>query len=153
MAVASYRELRVWQGGIDLVKDIYRITRAFPATETYALSNQMQRAAVSIPSNIAEGYARRRDKEYSHFLSIAQGSLAELDTQLEIARQLGNLAWDEHEKCVRRSSHWESKYMLSGKLWLVKGLRPTDRKVNSGLHSPFWPTADCRLLTASEELR
>src|SRR5215212_10628 len=87
--INSYRDLRVWNAGIDLVGDVYRLTQDFPPHETYTLASQMQRAAISVPSNIAEGHAREHLKEYLHHLSIAQGSLAELDTQLEIARRLG----------------------------------------------------------------
>lgn len=85
----SYRELKVWQKGIELVKVVYSLTDAFPQKEMYGLANQLQRAAVSIPSNIAEGQARKGDKEFSRYLHIALGSLAELDTQVEIALQLG----------------------------------------------------------------
>jgi four helix bundle protein len=84
----SYRELKVWQKGIELVKLVYSLTDNFPKKEMYGLANQLQRAAVSIPSNIAEGQARKGDKEFSRYLHIALGSLAELDTQVEIACQL-----------------------------------------------------------------
>ena len=76
---------------MDLVEQIYCLTRAFPKQETYALSSQMQRAAVSIPSNIAEGHEREHIKEYLHHLSMAQASVAELETQIEIASRLGYL--------------------------------------------------------------
>jgi len=74
---------------MELVEKVYSLTRDFPKYETYALSSQMQRATVSIPSNIAEGHAREHIKEYLHHLSMAQGCLAELETQLEIAARLG----------------------------------------------------------------
>ena len=73
---------------MDLVESVYRLTKSFPREETYGLCSQMQRAAVSVPSNIAEGHAREHLKEYLHPLSIAQASLAELETQLEIAARL-----------------------------------------------------------------
>jgi len=85
----SYRDLEVWQIGLDLVETIYRHTGGFPKSELFGLSAQMRRAAVSIPSNIAEGQARSSSKEFLHFLSIALGSLAELSTQLELASRLG----------------------------------------------------------------
>ena len=88
----SFRELRVWQASMDLVEEIYRVTRGFPNDERYALTIQIQRAAVSIPSNIAEGHAREHLKEYLHHLSMAQASLAEVETQLEIAARLGYIA-------------------------------------------------------------
>jgi four helix bundle protein len=86
--IKSYRDLRVWQASMDLVERVYQITRDFPKHETYALCSQMQRAAISIPSNIAEGHAREHIKEYLHHLSMAQASIAELETQLEIATRL-----------------------------------------------------------------
>lgn len=85
------QDLIVWQKGMDLVVDIYRLTKTFPKSETYALASQMQRAAVSIPSNIAEGQALKQTQAYMRHLAIASGSLAELQTQLEIAQRLGYL--------------------------------------------------------------
>ena len=79
---------------MNLVELIYGLTRNFPKQETYALSSQMQRAAVSVPSNIAEGHAREHIKEYLHHLSMSQASLAELETQLEIAARLGYVTRD-----------------------------------------------------------
>ncbi len=84
----SFRELRVWQAAMNLVEKVYLFTRRFPRQETYGLASQVQRAAVSIPSNIAEGHTREHIKEYLHHLSMAQASLAELETQLEIATRL-----------------------------------------------------------------
>jgi four helix bundle protein len=95
MSIASFRDLRVWQLGMDLVQQVYSITRVFPAHERYGLASQMQRAAVSIPSNIAEGHARQHRREYVQHLSIAQASLAELDTQLEIAVRLDYLQGED----------------------------------------------------------
>ena len=89
--VKSYRDLEVWQLGLDLVETVYRCTAEFPKSEIFGLTAQMRRAAVSIPSNIAEGQARSSSKEFLHFLSIALGSLAELATQLELANRLGYL--------------------------------------------------------------
>ena len=87
--VNNYRDLKVWQMAMMLTEDIYRATESFPSRETYALANQLQRAAVSIPSNIAEGHARSSTKDYLRFVSISQGSLAEAETQLELAHRLG----------------------------------------------------------------
>jgi four helix bundle protein len=86
--VKSYRDLRVWQAAMSLVEETYLATKDFPKEETFGLKSQMRRAAVSIPSNIAEGHGREHIKEYLHHLSIAQGSLAELETQSEIAARL-----------------------------------------------------------------
>ena len=84
----SYRELKVWQRGIELVAEIYHLTSLFPKAELYGLTSQMRRSAVSIPSNIAEGYARKHKLEYIQFLRVSFGSGAELETQLEIVKVL-----------------------------------------------------------------
>ncbi len=88
-SVGGYRDLLVWQKGILLAKEIYRLTRDFPADEKWGLVSQMRRAAVSVPSNIAEGQARRTTKDFIQFISIAEGSVAELDTQLVLAYEFG----------------------------------------------------------------
>jgi four helix bundle protein len=87
----SYRDLIAWQKAMHLVTDIYDATREFPSDERYGLTNQLRRAAVSVPSNIAEGQARFSSKEFHHFLSLARGSLVEIETQLMIAENLGYL--------------------------------------------------------------
>lgn len=102
MTIRSFRDLRVWQGGMDVVEQVYYLTKTFPGHEVYGLASQMQRAAVSIPSNIAEGYARQHRKEYLQHLSIAQASLAELDTQLEIAARLEYLSQDQAQSIQER---------------------------------------------------
>jgi four helix bundle protein len=95
MGSQSYNDLIVWQKSIDLCVDVYRACSGFPKSEMYGLSDQMKRAAVSVPSNIAEGQARQSLGEFCYFLSIAKGSLAELDTQRIIAERLGILSGDE----------------------------------------------------------
>jgi len=85
----NFKDLLVWQRGIELVKNVYRLTADFPSEEKFGLTSQMRRAAVSIPSNIAEGQARNTTGEFIQFLAIAQGSLAELETQLIVASELG----------------------------------------------------------------
>lgn len=85
----SHKELDTWQQAMNLVKLTYQVSANFPKVEQFGLTSQMRRAAVSVPSNIAEGVARGTTKEYAHFLSIAKGSLSELDTQFEIALMLG----------------------------------------------------------------
>ena len=87
----KHHDLRVWQEAVALVTEVYKITASFPKEEVFALTSQMRRAAISIPSNIAEGAARTTDKEFHQFLSIARGSLSELETQLVISRNLGYL--------------------------------------------------------------
>lgn len=86
--VNSYRDLLVWQKAMILVTETYSISQEFPSTEMYGLTNQIRRAAVSIPSNIAEGYGRHSTADYKRFLQIAVGSLFELQTQIEIALNL-----------------------------------------------------------------
>jgi four helix bundle protein len=90
-AMKCYRDLVVWQHGIDLVAAVYKLSMSFPPAERYALCDQMHRAAVSIPANIAEGHARSSSKEFLHYLSISLGSLAELETHLTIAHRLAYL--------------------------------------------------------------
>ena len=87
--VHSYRDLVVWQKAMLLVEKVYRMTRTFPPDERFALTSQIQRAVVSIPSNIAEGQARQSTAEFRQFLSVAMGSRAEVETQTMIAVQLG----------------------------------------------------------------
>jgi four helix bundle protein len=84
-----HKKLDVWKKSIELVQKIYELTNSFPKSEDYGLTNQMRRAAVSIPANISEGAARQTKKEFVQFLHMAQGSLSELDTHLEIAISLG----------------------------------------------------------------
>ena len=92
MGVRSYWDLAVWQKAMDLVVDCYELTRQFPTDELYGLTSQARRAAISIPSNIAEGRARESTKEFLKHLGIASGSLAELESQIEIARRLAYIA-------------------------------------------------------------
>ena len=93
-----YKELLVWQKGVELAKGVYALTRRFPADERFGLTMQMRRAAVSIPSNIAEGQARQGTREFLQFLSHASGSLAELDTQLLLSTEMGYSPKEEAER-------------------------------------------------------
>ena len=86
--IKTYRDLIAWQKSMDLVRVVYRVTARMPESERFGLTNQMRRAAVSIPSNIAEGYARQTTLDYIKFLRTARGSLAELTTQVEIATSI-----------------------------------------------------------------
>lgn len=110
-AIRSYRDLLVWQKGMELAKAIYVLSRPFPKAETFGLTSQMRRAAVSIPSNIAEGYGRHSKADYTRFLNIAMGSLCELQTQLELATAL-EMANNESATPVM-SSTLELERMLS----------------------------------------
>lgn len=111
----DYKELLVWQKGMDLVVHVYLLTGKFPNSETYGLKSQLQRAAVSVPSNIAEGRARGGAyTEFSRYIRIALGSLAELDTQLELSIRLGYLA--ESDAKVTLDLVLELRKMLFGLL-------------------------------------
>ncbi|HET9337933.1 MAG TPA: four helix bundle protein [Casimicrobiaceae bacterium] len=88
MTIGRYSELAAWQSSMSLVADVYRLTATMPVAEKFGLAQQLRRAAVSIPSNIAEGHARRSRREYLRFVVVAMGSLAELETQLLIANRL-----------------------------------------------------------------
>ena len=98
--MASYKELIVWQKSMELVEEIYRLVRLLPKEETYALSDQMKRSAISIPSNIAEGHGRNSSKDFSRFIFIAQGSKAELETLIEICVRLDYLTEQQIKKAV-----------------------------------------------------
>src|SRR5215207_865702 len=95
-----YRELIAWQKAMDLVEVVYAITRAWPKDEIYSLTSQVRRAAVSIPSNIAEGQGRGSTKEFLHHLTIARGSLLEVETQVLIAQRLGYLTPEIAERVL-----------------------------------------------------
>ena len=96
----SFRNLVVWQKGMELAEEVYAIVRDLPKYETYGLGDQMRRAAVSVPSNIAEGCGRGTDKDWVHFLGQALGSLFELETQLELSVRLGHLPPGKTEAAV-----------------------------------------------------
>lgn len=99
-----YKDLIVWQKAMELVKEIYLLVKKLPKEEKYALSDQMRRAVISVPSNIAEGYGRKSKIEYSRFLDIARGSLFELETQIHIGIMLGFFAEEESKKAFELTS-------------------------------------------------
>ena len=108
----TYRDLQVWQKSMTLVTEVYKISKGFPKDEAYGLTSQIRRCAISIPSNMAEGYGRNSTNEYIHFLRIATGSLYELQTQMEISMNLYYLNRDEFDKLYELSR--EIERMLSG---------------------------------------
>jgi four helix bundle protein len=114
----SFRDLLAWQKAMVLVTDVYRATDSFPSREMYGLTNQVRRSAVSVPSNIAEGKGRFSKKEFLQFLTTARGSLCEMQTQLEIARNLGYLQNDHFEQLDVQSR--EVGRMING---LIKAVR------------------------------
>jgi four helix bundle protein len=95
MTIQTYRDLAVWQKSMDLVTEVYRLAKLFPQEEMFGLTSQIKRAAVSIPANIAEGYGRIHRKEYLHHLSVARGSLMEVETHLQIAVRLSYLSREQ----------------------------------------------------------
>ena len=103
MSIVNYRDLIVWQKSMDLATMVYKSTASFPTEERFGLSQQMQRAAVSIASNIAEGHARRSTQDFRRFLNIAYGSRAELETQILLARRLAYLSESQRDDLIRVS--------------------------------------------------
>ncbi len=119
---SSYRDLEVWQRAMDLVVACYGLTKQFPPSECYGLAGQLQRAAVSVPANIAEGQARQYTKEFLQHLAIANGSLAEMETHIQIAERLGYI-----KGCVVRETLSQSDQvarMITGLRKFLKSRRP-----------------------------
>ena len=121
MAFSNYKDLTVWQKSMDLTEEIYRLVKKLPKEETYALSDQMRRAVVSIPSNIAEGQGRESGNEFRNFLSFANGSLSELETQLLICVRLGYLSDADIKTALSLSN--EIDRMLSALILRLKNLK------------------------------
>lgn len=116
--IRSYRDLEVWQRGVDLVERIYKLTPSFPSEEKFGLTAQIRRAAVSIPSNIAEGWGRDSTKDYVRFVRIARSSLFEVETQRIIAHRLGYLNEDALKTSLQETEV-ESRMLLS----LIRSLK------------------------------
>ena len=125
MSTSNYQQLRVWKNGMELVRQMYRLTRGFPNHEKFGLSSQIQRAAVSIPANIAEGHTRGTTREYLRFVTMSHGSLAELETLLLVALDLQYIRARDHEELA---SLCDSTGKMLGALRraLVKKLRSPD---------------------------
>jgi four helix bundle protein len=104
MAIRNYRDLVAWQRAMDLAEQIYEATKSFPADERYVLTTQIRRSAVSVPSNIAEGQGLHSDRAFSRHLSIARGSLCELETQLLLSARLGYIDRAEAERLAALAS-------------------------------------------------
>jgi four helix bundle protein len=109
---SSFRDLKVWRDAMDLVVDIYAVTKTFPADERFGLTAQLRRAAVSVPSNIGEGKRRRRPRARAHHLDIALGSQGEIEVQLEIAHRIGFLSRSDYERMTAQTA--EVGRMLNG---------------------------------------
>jgi four helix bundle protein len=112
MTVRHYRDLKVWQAGMTLAERCYEATRTFPKEEMFGLTSQIRRAAVSIPANIAEGRGRKGTKDFLKFLSIARGSLAELETHLQLSQRVALLDKSKLDDLLRLTD--EISRMLSG---------------------------------------
>ena len=112
MSGKDYKGLLVWQKTMDLVEEIYRATQTFPSNEIYGLTSQLRRAAVSIPSNIAEGQGRHSPGDFHRFLAIAHGSLCEVETQLVLSQRLGYLQPERAEELLGRAE--EAGKLLGG---------------------------------------
>ena len=105
----NYNNLQIWQEAMDLVEDIYKLTVSFPSEEKFGLVSQMTRAAVSIPSNIAEGAGRNSDKDFAHFISIAIGSLYELNTQIVLSERLGYINQTQSQELQKTLDNLQRK--------------------------------------------
>ena len=127
--IRTFRDLLVWQKAMILVTDVYRASSSFPREEQYGLTSQLRRCAVSIPSNIAEGFGRDSTNDYLRFLSIANGSLYESQTQLEIARNLDFLNEQQFTQLLEQAR--EIERMLSSLIRRLKEQRDKGPKVQS----------------------
>jgi four helix bundle protein len=123
MVIQDYRDLKVWQVAMQLAAVVYTLTHSFPKSEVFGLSSQMQRAAVSVPSNIAEGHARDSTKEFLRFISIAMGSLAEIETQLILAHKLNYIEESKLAELLEKTG--EIGRMLRGLQHSLKAKLPS----------------------------
>lgn len=123
MKVKSYKELNIWEKGVEIVDHVYEITEKFPKKELYTLTSQMQRSAIGIPSNIAEGFARGHTAEYGQFLRMALGSCAELETQLVIAHRR-NYTTQREILSLQEDLDHESRMIMNLIKSLSKNVKP-----------------------------
>ncbi|MFN5443344.1 MAG: four helix bundle protein [Crocinitomicaceae bacterium] len=111
--IRSYKDLLIWQKGIELTEKVYLLVKSFPSEEIYSLTSQIKRCVISIPSNISEGYGRNSTKNYIQFLRISRGSLYELETQLIIANKLNYISDNELNNEIFKLIEEESKMLNS----------------------------------------
>lgn len=123
MVIQNFRDLKVWQVAMQLATVVYTLTHSFPKSEVFGLSSQIQRASVSVPSNIAEGHARDSTKEFLRFISIAMGSLAEMETQLILANKLNYIEESKLAELLEKTG--EVGRMLRGLQLSLKAKLPT----------------------------
>jgi len=119
MPIRNYRDLFVWQSAMDLTEAIYSATAPWPKTEAFGLTRQVREAAVSVPCNIAEGQGRRADGEFRHFLSIARGSVCEMETCLLLARRLEYLSESDTERLLEYTA--EVRRLVTGLVNVIPG--------------------------------
>ena len=112
--ITSFKQLRVWQNAIELVKDVYRLCESLPREELYGLASQMKRAAISIPSNISEGHSKKQRAEYRRFVYLAIGSAAELETQLHLTTELGFIAPQRLTPIMERLNYIKAMLLTLG---------------------------------------
>ena len=152
MGAKSFRELEVWRESMDLVVLVYGLLDALPNHERFALCDQLRRAVISIPSNIAEGFGRDSHKDFGHFLSIARGSLYEVDTQLEIAERMGYLAVSQE---LRQKMNTVSRLIaaLNRRLRTAPSTTSAPRTSAAGAKAPSTSAASLRASTSAAPLR
>lgn len=121
--IRSFRDLIIWSKPMELLKEVYQVTKVFPKEELFGLTSQIRRAAVSIPSNIAEGHSRLSRKEFQYYLGNARGSLAELQTQIIIGKELGFIGDREMDDIINRAT--EVGRLLNG---LLSSLKSANKK-------------------------
>jgi four helix bundle protein len=138
--MADYKNLIAWQKAMDLVETVYKVTETFPKREVYGLTDQIRRAAVSIPSNIAEGQAHYSNREFTHYLRHSRGCLAEIETQMLIAMRLGYISESAAEKILKQLD--ELSRILSG---LINSLQSKRMTV-----SPTLPYIDCHYVLSDQ---
>ena len=114
VSAKRYSDLVAWQKAMALVEEVYKVTRGFPKEELYGLTAQLRRSVVSVPSNVAEGHGRRGGREFAHHLSIAHGSLSEVETQVEIAYRLGYVSAEQRTRILEMS--FETARIIGGLL-------------------------------------
>ena len=119
--IRDYRDLTVWKEAMDIAEQIYSLTRSFPREEAFGLTAQMRRAAVSIPSNIAEGFGRAQRKSFVQYLRISQGSLKELETQAMLSVRVGYLTSEQQDKLLDRTTRLAKRLVQ-----FVRSLEPSD---------------------------
>jgi four helix bundle protein len=125
----SYRELIVWQKAMRLAGQVYRLSSRLPKSEAFGLVSQMRRSAISVPSNIAEGFGRLTDSQFRHFLGNARGSLYELQTQIELAHDLKFVSEEDFDRVMEQGS--EVARIVNGLITSLKGSTESTHRANS----------------------